>query len=105
MSDVSDLSERSDLSEGARGRCERRRDFRDLSDESEMSEVVFNQHRFVRYSRSVRPFTSFAKTLGIEPMRSLDKSSGSVRLNDFENQNHCLTDLTIFPDAIFAHCI
>ena len=25
-------------------------------------------------------------------MRSLDYRSGSVRLNDFENQNHSLTD-------------
>ncbi len=29
-------------------------------------------------------------------MRSLDYRSGSVRLNDFENQNHSLTDLKRF---------
>ena len=33
------------------------------------------------------------KMRGIKPIRSLDYRSGSVRLNDFENQNHSLTDL------------
>ncbi len=36
---------------------------------------------------------------GIKPVRSLDYRSGSVRLNDFENKNHSLTDLNIVDSA------
>jgi len=40
------------------------------------------------------------KMRGIKSMKSLDYRSGTLRLNDFEEQNHSLTDLKIAKNSV-----